>query len=137
MPRRGIKAKPEQILVTLGAQNALYLVAQLLVSSDKNVVIEDPVYPDLRDILQQRTDRITGLAVDSGGLILDESVLSATDSVFITPSHQCPTTHTMPADRRRELLRLARQHDFIIVEDDCEFEMNFIESATPALKSQD
>lgn len=137
LPRRGIKAKPEQILVTLGAQNALYLVAQLLVSSDKNVVIEDPVYPDLRDILQQRTDRITGLAVDSGGLILDESVLSATDSVFITPSHQCPTTHTMPADRRRELLRLARQHDFIIVEDDYEFEMNFIESATPALKSQD
>ena len=137
LPRRGITAKPEQILVTLGAQNALYLVAQLLVSPERHVVIEDPVYPDLRDILQQRTDRITGLAVDSGGLILDEAVLSDTDAVFITPSHQCPTTHTMPADRRRDLLRLARQHDFIVVEDDYEFEMNFLESATPALKSQD
>ena len=137
LPRRGITARPEQILVTLGAQNALYLVAQLLVSPDRHVVIEDPVYPDLRDILQQRTANITGLPVDSGGLVLDEAVLARTDAVFITPSHQCPTTHTMPAERRRALLNLAGKHDFLVVEDDYEFEMNFLESATPALKSQD
>ena len=137
LPRRGITARPEQILVTLGAQNALYLVAQLLVSEDRRVVIEDPAYPDLRDILQQRTSQITGLPVDSGGLVLDEAVLAGTDAVFITPSHQCPTTHTMPAERRRALLDLASKHDFLVVEDDYEFEMNFLESATPALKSQD
>ena len=137
LPRRGITARPEQILVTLGAQNALYLVAQLLVSPERRVVIEDPAYPDLRDILEQRTSRITGLPVDSGGLVLDEAALAESDAVFITPSHQCPTTHTMPASRRRELLDLAGRHDFIIVEDDYEFEMNFLESATPALKSQD
>ena len=137
LPRQGITARPEQILVTLGAQNALYLVAQLLVSPEKRVVIEDPAYPDLRDILEQRTSRITGLPVDSGGLLLDESVLADSDAVFITPSHQCPTTHTMPAERRRELLALASRHDFIIVEDDYEFEMNFLEAANPALKSQD
>ena len=137
LPRRGIKARPEQILVTMGAQNALYLVAQLLVAPDRRVVIEDPAYPDLRDILQQRTKQITELPVDNGGLVLDEAVLANSDAVFITPSHQCPTTHTMPADRRRALLALAHQHDFIIVEDDYEFEMNFLESATPALKSQD
>ena len=137
LPRRGITARPEQILVTLGAQNALYLVAQLLVSPERRVVIEDPAYPDLRDILQQRTNRITGLPVDSGGLVLDEAVLAETDAVFITPSHQCPTTHTMPAERRRALLELAGKHDFLVVEDDYEFEMNFLESATPALKSQD
>lgn len=137
LPRRGITARPEQILVTLGAQNALYLVAQLLVSPERRVVIEDPVYPDLRDILQQRTSHITGLQVDSGGLVLDEAVLAETDAVFITPSHQCPTTHTMPAERRLALLDLAGKHDFLVVEDDYEFEMNFLESATPALKSQD
>jgi len=137
LPRRGITARPEQILVTLGAQNALYLVAQLLVSPERRVVIEDPAYPDLRDILQQRTSHITGLPVDSGGLVLDEAVLAGTDAVFITPSHQCPTTHTMPAERRRALLDLAGKHDFLVVEDDYEFEMNFLESATPALKSQD
>jgi len=81
-------------------------------------VIEDPAYPDLRDILKQRTDNISCLPVDKGGLVLDVDVLGKSDAVFITPSHQCPTTHTMPADRRRALLDLARQHDFIIIEDD-------------------
>ena len=137
LPRRGIKARPEQILVTLGAQNALYLVAQLLVDFNKHVVIESPTYPDLRDILLQRTKSITGLPVDSGGLILNEDVLCRADSVFITPSHQCPTTHTMSATRRRQLLDMAARHDLLIIEDDYEFEMNFLESPTPALKAQD
>ena len=137
LPRRGIKARPEQILVTLGAQNALYLIAQLLVDAQKRVVIENPSYPDLRDILLQRTRHIMHLDVDAGGLVVDEQVLQKTDAVFITPSHQCPTTCTMPAYRRRQLLDMANQHDFLIVEDDYEFEMNFLESPTPALKSQD
>jgi GntR family transcriptional regulator/MocR family aminotransferase len=137
LPRRGIKARPEQILVTLGAQNALYLVAQLLVDQSKHVVIESPSYPDLRDILLQRTKAITALPVDAGGLILDEEVLRRADSVFITPSHQCPTTHTMSASRRRQLLDMAARHDLLVIEDDYEFEMNFLESPTPALKAQD
>ena len=137
LPRRGIKARPEQILVTLGAQNALYLIAQLLIDQQKQVVIENPCYPDLRDILLQRTQHITPLDVDAEGLVLDETVLAQTDAVFITPSHQCPTTYTMPASRRRQLLSMAKRHDFLIVEDDYEFEMNFLESPTPALKSQD
>ena len=137
LPRRGIKARPEQILVTLGAQNALYLVAQLIVDASKHVVIESPAYPDLRDILRHRTPHLNEIPVDDGGLVLDEAVLSRADAVFITPSHQCPTTSTMPASRRRELLDLASRHDLLIVEDDYEFEMNFLEAATPALKSQD
>jgi GntR family transcriptional regulator/MocR family aminotransferase len=137
LPRRGIKARPEQILVTLGAQNALYLIAQLLIDARSRVVIENPSYPDLRDILLQRTQQITHLDVDAEGLVLDEAVLQQTDTVFITPSHQCPTTYTMPAARRRQLLDMAKRHDFLIVEDDYEFEMNFLESPTPALKSQD
>ena len=85
LPRRGIRARPEQILVTLGAQNALYLVAQLIVGSGKRVVIENPAYPDLRDILRQRTSNISELPVDDGGLVLDEAVLKESDLVFITP----------------------------------------------------
>jgi len=137
LPRRGIKARPEQILVTLGAQNALYLIANLLIDAQKKVVIENPCYPDLRDILLQRTAQITHLDVDDAGLVLDEDILRQTDAVFITPSHQCPTATTMPASRRRQLLAMAQRHDFLIVEDDYEFEMNFLESPTPALKSQD
>ena len=126
LPRRGIKARPEQILVTLGAQNALYLVAQLIVDAQKHVVIENPAYPDLRDILRQRTPNITELPVDDGGLVLDEDVLKQSDLVFITPAinarPRCDACFT-----RTSLLDLASQHDLLIIEDDYEFEMNFME----------
>ena len=137
LPRRGIQVVQEQLLVTLGAQNALYLVAQLLIDKTKTVVIEDPSYPDLRDIVQRRTDNIISLPLDNEGMILDEAVLAQADIVCITPSHQCPTTTTMSLRRRHDLLALAKKYDFIIIEDDYEFEMNFIEKPSPALKSLD
>ena len=137
LPRRGIQVAQTQLLVTLGAQNALYLVAQLLIDSSKTVVIEDPSYPDLRDIVQRRTDKIITQPVDNEGMVLDEAILSQADVVCITPSHQCPTTTTMSLRRRRDLLALADKYDFLIIEDDYEFEMNFIEKPSPALKSLD
>ena len=60
---------------------------------------------------------------------------SDVDVVFTTPSHQCPTATTMPLDRRRALLQRASEQDFLIVEDDYEFEMSFLKAPSPALKS--
>jgi GntR family transcriptional regulator/MocR family aminotransferase len=60
-----------------------------------------------------------------------------TDVIFTTPSHQCPTTGTMPMNRRHELLERASEMDALIVEDDYEFEMSFLKSPSPALKSLD
>lgn len=137
LPQRGIYMEPDNVLVTLGAQNALYLIAELLVSSKTTVVLEEPCYPDLRNILAQRTGKIRHLPVDDQGLIPDEKVLHDCDYLFITPSHQCPTTATMPVKRRKLLLELADKHDFIIIEDDYEFEMNFLASPLPALKTLD
>ncbi len=137
LPQRGIYMEPDNVLVTLGAQNALYLIAELLVSSETTVVLEEPCYPDLRNILAQRTSKIRQLPVDEHGLVPDEEVLSKCDFLFITPSHQCPTTATMPVERRKQLLELADKHDFIIIEDDYEFEMNFLASPLPALKTLD
>ncbi len=59
------------------------------------------------------------------------------DVVFVTPSHQFPTTVTMPLERRMELLKLASERDFIIIEDDYEFETNYVNEPCPALKSLD
>jgi len=58
LPRRGIAARPEQILITLGAQNALYLITALLVERGTRVVIEDPGYPDLRNMLALRSEQV-------------------------------------------------------------------------------
>ena len=74
--------------------------------------------------------------MDSDGLPPD-LIPPETDVVFTTPSHQCPTASTMPISRRKELLRRASADDFLIVEDDYEFEMSFLKPPSPALKSLD
>ncbi len=136
LPRRGILAKPEQILITVGAQNALWIVSQILLGTGRRVAFENPGYPGLRDILRHSGSEGVPIAVDADGMppdLLPKDI----DVVFTTPSHQCPTTVTMPMSRRNAMLRLAREWDFLIVEDDYEFEMSFLKAPTPALKSLD
>lgn len=137
LPQRGIYKIPEHVLVTLGAQNALFLVAELMIGPDTVVGIEEPAYPDIRNIVATRTNHIEYFDVDDEGLMLDEKKLAKCDLIFVTPSHQSPTTVTMSISRRKELLALAEKYDFVIVEDDYEFEMNFMGSPSPALKSMD
>jgi len=136
LPRRGIFAKPEQILVTLGAQNALWLATQVLLTQRRTAVIENPCYPALRDILDQSRCHVEAVDVDKHGLNPD-TVPNGASVIFTTPSHQCPTTTTMPVQRRHHLLQRAAQLDALIVEDDYEFEMSSTTAATPALKSLD
>lgn len=136
LPRRGIKARPEEVLLTMGAQNAIWLAAQVLLDGTRHAVVENPGYPPLKDILDQTACRVTAVDTDGDGLPPD-ALPRDMDVVFATPSHQCPTSATMPAARRHALLDAARQAGAIIVEDDYEFEMSFLSAPSPALKSLD
>jgi GntR family transcriptional regulator/MocR family aminotransferase len=136
LPRRGIIAEPDEILITLGAQHALWLPAQVLLTQRRTAAIEDPCYHALRDILTQSRCHLAPLPVDADGLP-PEAIPTQTDVIFTTPSHQCPTSATMPMARRTALLDRARELDALIVEDDYEFEMSFLKSPSPALKSLD
>ncbi|MFC6686631.1 MocR-like pyridoxine biosynthesis transcription factor PdxR [Jhaorihella thermophila] len=136
LPRRGITARPTEILITLGAQNALWLTAQILLNRRRKAAIEDPCYYSLRDLLMQARCPLTPVAVDADGLP-PAAIPDDTDVIFTTPSHQSPTTATMPLDRRRALLDRAREIDALIIEDDYEFEMAFLGAPSPALKSLD
>jgi GntR family transcriptional regulator/MocR family aminotransferase len=136
LPRRGIMASDDEILITMGAQNALYLLAELLVNHETRVVIEEPGYQDARNIFSLKTAKILPVKVDDLGLTLAPDLHGA-DIVFTTPSHQFPTTVTMPLERRRALLARAREHNFLIIEDDYEFETNYVNEPCPALKSLD
>jgi GntR family transcriptional regulator/MocR family aminotransferase len=63
--------------------------------------------------------------------------LNSCEFIYVTPSHQSPTTVTMPLARREQLLKQAQANDFLIIEDDYESEINFVGEPTPALKSLD
>ncbi|MBB4063957.1 MocR-like pyridoxine biosynthesis transcription factor PdxR [Gellertiella hungarica] len=136
LPRRGIQAGRDEILVTMGAQNALYLLAKLFCGPDSVVGIEDPGYPDARNIFSLHAGSVLPLSVDGGGLVLD-SALERCGIVFTTPSHQFPTGVTMGIERRRTLLDWARRNNRLIIEDDYEFEANYLSEPTPALKALD
>jgi len=136
LPRRGISARPEQILITLGAQNALWLTTQVLLTQRRTAAFEDPCYHALRDILTQSRCNMAPVRVDQDGLPPD-AIPPDANVIFTTPSHQCPTNGTMPMNRRRALLERAREMDALIVEDDYEFEMSFLKPPSPALKSLD
>ncbi|MEM7563901.1 MAG: PLP-dependent aminotransferase family protein [Pseudomonadota bacterium] len=136
LPRRGVWAEPGEILVTMGAQQGIYMTAQLLLNSQKTVGIETPGYVDAENTFGIFTPRIQRLQVDESGLIPDAAI-GRCDCLYTTPSHQYPTTVTMPKKRRMELLELAHKHDVIIVEDDYESEFNYVGDPTPALKSLD
>lgn len=136
LPSRGIRATPDQILVTVGAQNALWIVTQLLLRPGAHAVCENPCHPDMSASLRLSGAAVSAIDVDKEGLP-PAALPSHVDAVFVTPSHHSPTGATMPVERRAALLAAAASEDFIIVEDDYEFEMSFLAPPSPALKSFD
>ncbi|MCZ6830204.1 MAG: PLP-dependent aminotransferase family protein, partial [Gammaproteobacteria bacterium] len=66
-----------------------------------------------------------------------DSRIDDCDCIYVTPSHQSPTTVTMPLENRYRLLRKAVQSDIILIEDDYENEFNYQSNPLPALKSLD
>ena len=107
-----------------------------MLTQRRKAIIENPCYPALLDILSQSRCNIEAVDVDDQGLP-PEKLADDINVIFTTPSHHCPTAATMPLSRRKRLLAKARELDAIIVEDDYEFEMSFLEPALPALKSLD
>ena len=136
LPRRGVWAARDEILITMGAQQALYILADLLIERGTRVGMENPGYPDARNIFELKSPHLVPLAIDDNGVKPGRD-LNSCELIYVTPSHQSPTTVTMPLLRREHLLRQAEKRDFLIIEDDYESEINFVGEPTPALKSLD
>jgi GntR family transcriptional regulator/MocR family aminotransferase len=133
---RGIYADDDEILITLGAQNALFIIGMLLAPRNKLIAIEDPSYQGVRNAFNLTGNRLAGVSIDRDGLIPSE-IPTGSQLVFTTPSHQFPTTVTMSQGRREEFLEAAVREDFLILEDDYETEMNYLARSTPSLRAMD
>jgi GntR family transcriptional regulator/MocR family aminotransferase len=135
---RGVVVGYEEVLVTSGAQNALWLAAKTLLDGGarRRIAIEEPGYPELRFLLRNLGAEIAAVPVDDEGLRIDE-IPENVSAVFVTPSHQAPTGATMSMARRKALLTLAEARDFIVVEDDYDYQMSYQTPSLPALKSLD
>lgn len=133
---RGINAGANEILVTLGAQNALFLISLLFARRDEPVAFEDPSFQGARNAFHLAGHTLLGVPVDERGIITS-AIPTGCQLVFTTPSHQFPTMVTMSQERREALLDAAAAQDFMIIEDDYEAEMNFFSNPSPSLRSLD
>ncbi|MEO1248079.1 MAG: PLP-dependent aminotransferase family protein [Pseudomonadota bacterium] len=136
LTRRGIQAGNDEVLLTLGTQNSLYIIARLLADATATVGIEEPGNFRMRGLLEARGANVRPLAIDDNGMRVSAE-LGACDWIYVTPSHQIPTAVAMPMQRRRKLVDAAARHDCLIVEDDYECELNYEDQPQPALRSID
>ena len=124
LAKRGIVARPEEILITVGGQQALYIAIKLLLSAGGTFGVEDPGYPDVINMARIEGVDVARLPVDGNGLIVSPET-GRCKCVYVTPSHHFPTTVTMPLERKRQLLQLAKDNGQFIIEDDYEADISF------------
>lgn len=133
---RGIKARPEQVIVTAGAADALELCARTLANTGERIALEDPCYPQLPALLQARGAQTVFLPVDGQGATLPPAGSGARLAV-LTPSHQYPLGGVLSPSRRMAFLQWAAQNDAWVVEDDYDSEFRFAGRPIPAMAGLD
>jgi GntR family transcriptional regulator / MocR family aminotransferase len=133
---RSVVASGDDVIVTAGAQQAVDLVARVLVVPGDVVAVEDPGYVAVTRLLETHRAVVRGVPVDDEGLVVDALPPDAR-LVYVTPSHQFPTGVSLSLRRRAALLRWAVDHDAVVVEDDYDSEYRFSDQPVEPLQSLD
>jgi GntR family transcriptional regulator/MocR family aminotransferase len=132
---RGVACRPDDVLVTCGAQQAFDLLAKTLVIPGETIVaIEDPGYPPMRVPFAALGARVVPVPVDHEGLMI-EHLPPDVGVICVTPSHQFPLGMSMSPRRRQELVVFARAHGAVIIEDDYDGEFRYDGSPLEALRT--
>jgi GntR family transcriptional regulator/MocR family aminotransferase len=134
---RGVHCQWQEVAITNGSQQALYLMGQLLLKPGFNVYMEDPGYPGARNAWSQAGATIVPVPVDEEGIRLPANLSTNAALMYVTPSHQFPLGTCMSLARRLSLLQAARAAVAWIIEDDYDAEFRYTSSPQPSLQSLD
>lgn len=137
----GITARPDDVLITSGSQQAIDLIARTLVAPGDHVLVESPTFLTALDIFEGRGVNLIGVPVDADGLRVEAAAALVERYrprvIYTIPTAQNPTGVTMSDERRRRLAALARQHNLVILEDDICSEFSYDGDPPSALKAYD
>jgi GntR family transcriptional regulator/MocR family aminotransferase len=126
---RGLDCTADNICITRGSQMAIFLAARLLAGPGDTVAVEDLSYPPAREAFAAAGAAIASIGLDEQGMKIEELESlcrrARLRAIYVTPHHQFPTTVVLPQQRRIQLLSLAEEYGFAIVEDDYDHEFHF------------
>ena len=134
---RGLMLNPQQILITNGTVEAMYLLSELYLDNHSRVIVENPGYPLAQQALSLSGAEIIPCGVDANGLIVEElpETHSSYKFIYVTPSHQFPTGSRLSLGRRHTLIDWAHRKGALIIEDDYDGEFRYDVPPLPALAS--
>ena len=137
---RGLHANIENICIVRGSQMGIFLAAKVFIEGGDCVALEELSNPLARDAFKSCGAHILRVAHDDEGIDVVNLELLCIQykirAVYVTPHHQIPTTVTMSPTRRKQLLALAEQYNFFIIEDDSGHEFNFTTEVLLPLASE-
>lgn len=132
---RGMAAKDVELLITAGACQAIDLIARIFLDKDAVVIVESPTYMEALEIFQNYTNQIITVPIDKEGLRTQQLAellaerrqkgLTMPTFLYTIPTFHNPTGTTMTVERRKHVLELAEEYDFLVLEDDAYGELGF------------
>lgn len=136
---RGVRCTAEQIVLVSGIQQALDLLARLLLKKGDPIWMEDPGYFGARIAFDNVGARMIPVPVNDQGLSVSAGMKICPDAkgAYVTPAHQFPLAVTMSLERRMALLSWAARSGAFVIEDDYDSEYRFEGPPVPALQSLD
>jgi GntR family transcriptional regulator/MocR family aminotransferase len=126
---RGLAVGADEVCITRGSQNGIYLAARTLVQPGDAVIVEALTYEPAVAAFTDLGARVVAVGLDEHGIRVDELETACrrhrVRAVFLTPHHQFPTTVSLRPERRLRVLDLSRQFGFAVIEDDYDHEFHF------------
>jgi 2-aminoadipate transaminase len=136
--RDGAKVSAANVLVTTGSQQALDLIAKVLVEKDRNLLVETPTYLGALQAFSLFEPRFVSVPCDDQGPIAaDLSAASAerASGFYLLPNFQNPSGRRIGLERRREIVDVAKQRELLLIEDDPYGELSYTGDKLPSLFS--
>ena len=146
MALEGIRANPDDVIVTTGSQQALDLISRIFINPGDVVLVEAPSYVGALGTFRQYEAQVVHIELDSQGLV-PEALRQAIRSLhaagqkikflYLIPNYQNPTGVLLPADRRTEILEICREEQIFVVEDNPYGLLGFDRPSPNAMRAED
>ena len=146
MALEGIRAHPDDVIVTTGSQQALDLISRIFIDPNDVVLVEAPSYVGALGTFRQYEAQVVHVAMDQDGLIPEalREAITATRAagrkikfLYLIPNYQNPAGVLLPADRRTEILEICREEKIFVVEDNPYGLLGFEKPSPNAMRAED